>query len=130
MRKYLGIDYGDVRIGLALADESNLALPFKIIDTDPKLWDTLEALLRSEGITDLVVGWPISMSGAENERTNKTGIFIAELERRFSLPVHKSDERLSTVAARKESSRARVDAQAAAHILQAYLDSHGPYNTV
>lgn len=124
MKRYLGIDYGDVRIGLALADESNLALPFKIIDTDAKLWDTLAAIRHSENITDFVVGWPVSMSGNENERTKKTEGFMQELKVRFALPVHKADERLSTAAAKKDTNKHRVDAEAASYILQSYLDSY------
>lgn len=130
MKRYLGIDYGDARIGLALADESNFALPFKIIDNDTKLWDTLAAIQRSENITDIVVGWPISMSGNENERTKKTTEFIQELKARLALPVHRADERLSTAAAKKDTNKHRVDAEAASHILQSYLDSYEYRNTV
>src|SRR3989344_219158 len=76
MSKFLGIDYGDTYIGLALADRGHVAVPYTVVRYDKDFMDLLAKLVHDERITDLVVGWPLSMSGAENERTRKTEIFI------------------------------------------------------
>lgn len=136
-RKYLGIDYGDVHIGLALAS-GLLAVPYTVVNNDQGFWKMLPQLISDEAITDIVVGWPVRMSGKEGSRTEKTSQFIERVRTRVALPVHRTDERLSTriAHARSDAARARgdarrarsaadrVDAVAAAEILQTFLDAH------
>lgn len=136
-RKYLGIDYGDAHIGLALAS-GMLAVPYKVVNNDQGFWKMLPQLISDEAITDIVVGWPVRMSGKEGGRTQKTSQFIERVRTRVALPVHRTDERLSTriahargdaPLARGDARRARtaadrVDAIAAAEILQTFLDAH------
>jgi len=136
-RKYLGIDYGDAYIGLAIAS-GTLAVPYKVVNNDQVFWKMLPQLVSDEAITDIVVGWPVRMSGKEGSRTEKTAQFIERVRTRVALPVHRTDERLSTRVARARgdaprahgdagrarSTTDRVDAIAAAEILQTFLDAH------
>jgi putative holliday junction resolvase len=125
MKRYLGIDFGDRYIGLALADAHSIALPYKVVEYDDKTMPLIQKIIASESITDLVVGWPISLSGAENERTQMTTAFIERLTEAVDIPCHRMDERLTSAAAKKKQATGRVDAIAATDILQTYLDAHG-----
>ncbi len=124
MDKYLGIDFGDSYIGLALSGKGNIALPYKVIPYNKVFWEFIQKLIADEGITICVIGWPISLSGNENERTRATQRFIDEFKKRIKLPVFFSDERLSSKAAHAQGVKGRVDAIAAAEILQTHLDRH------
>lgn len=122
--KYLGIDYGDVRIGLSLAEHGSIAVPYTIVDNDEKFFDTLKDVIEHEKISDIVIGWPISLSGKTNERTAETENFITKLKSHVDIPTHKQDERLSSKLAQQQSSKLRIDDSAAAIILQNFLDNH------
>lgn len=123
--KYLGIDFGESYVGLALADERNLALPYKVVAFDVSFWQLIQSLVAQEGIVAIVVGWPLSMNGQENQRTQRTTRFIEELEEHVAVPIYREDERLSSAAAQQRGTRGRDDAVAAAEILQTYLTRHG-----
>lgn len=125
MKKYLGIDFGDTYIGLALAEGVGPALPYKVVKHDESLWPLLRQLFTDVAITDIVVGWPISLSGNENKRTVATEAFIEQLGHHTNLPIHRADERFSSAEATAKGMRGRVDAMAAAHFLQAFVDRHG-----
>lgn len=123
-KKYLGIDWGTKRIGLALADEeTSLALPYKTVAT---LAEVLEEI-KSEKIDVIVVGSPKKMSGAE--ANNKDWVkFIEQLKERSGIEIKLLDERLSSLAADALSGeykdKAGRDEIAATIILQDYLDSN------
>ena len=139
MGKFLGIDYGTKRIGLALSDERGmLAFPKEIIPNDSAVFDRLEAILKKEEITEIVVGESVDFSGKLNALSARIEVFISELKNKFKLPVDKQKEFLTSVEARKfkggkgnmsqahsrvkQIKSGRVDASAAALILQRYLD--------
>ncbi|MEK7583957.1 MAG: Holliday junction resolvase RuvX [Patescibacteria group bacterium] len=125
MKKLLGIDYGDSRIGIAIGDLGSIAVPYSVLKAGDAFWDELGQIIRDEHIAELVVGWPLSLSGRENERTEATKHFLKLARERTGLPVHIEDERLTTVQAGRNSvGKARIDAAAAATILQSYIDSH------
>ena len=124
MKKYLGIDFGDSYIGLAIADGSGIAVPLSVLRLEGHEFSELRKIIEEESISDIVVGWPMSMSGAENERTRITGEFIKFLAQHTPVPIHRADERLTSAAAKRKTSKARVDAVAAAEILQTYLDGN------
>jgi len=123
-KKYLGIDWGEKRIGLATADgETCLALPFKTVTT---LEDVLE-VVKKEEIDVIVIGSPKKMSGAV--ANNPTWLnFVAQLKSQSGRPVELLDERLSSLAADALSGasqeKAARDEIAATIILQDYLDSN------
>ncbi|MBI4122583.1 MAG: Holliday junction resolvase RuvX [Parcubacteria group bacterium] len=119
---YLGIDYGEAKIGLAKAsDELRIATPFRTVLNDADVVDQLERIILTEGIEYLVVGYPLTMTGGAGASAESVDRFIEKLKT-LSLPIAKQDERFSTKSA--VSSRGNDHASAAALILQAYLDSH------
>ena len=122
-RKYLGIDWGEKRIGLALADEETcLALPFKTVSS---LAELLE-VIKDEEIDEIVMGSPKKMNGAAADNPFWLK-FVAQLKERSGKKVNFLDERLSSLAADALSGdkkdKAERDEIAATIILQDYLDS-------
>lgn len=139
--KILGIDYGTKRIGLAVTDENNtLAFPKEILINDKDTFKKLERILKEENIKEIVIGESVDFSGKLNALSARIEVFILELGEKFNLPIHKQKEFLTSVEARKAGSSkkglspsqahskvkqiksGRIDAQAAALILQRYLD--------
>jgi len=139
--KFLGIDYGTKRIGLATSDENNtLAFPKEIVLNDSKTFEKLAQILKEENIGEIVIGESVDFKGALNALSARIEVFILELSERFNLPVHKQKEFLTSVEARKSKDSkkslapreahtrlkqiksGRIDASAAALILQRYLD--------
>ncbi len=129
----LGIDPGDVRIGVASSDPSGiLATPVETVTRGEGDLDRLATLMQELGAVRIYVGLPRSMSGREGPSAGKVRAFAHELSRRVRpVPVRLCDERLSTVTAegqlraqgrRGKKRRAVVDQAAAVVILQAALE--------
>ncbi len=123
-KKYIGIDWGEKRIGLALADEETcLALPFKTVAS----LNELLAVLEEEEIDVVVIGSPKKMSG---EAANNPAWleFVEKLKEKSGKTVELLDERLSSLAADalsgEKKDKAERDEIAATIILQDYLDSN------
>jgi putative holliday junction resolvase len=128
MKKYLGIDFGDKNIGLAIAEQDSIAVPLKVVQMNSGFWQVLEEVIDNQFIDTIVVGWPQSLSGQENARTKMTQRFIEQIRKRHKVSIVKEDERLTTSAAKSKGLQGRVDAAAAAEILQTYLDRHAKLN--
>ena len=139
--RFLGIDYGTKRIGLAISDENHsLAFPKSIIPNDKEALDKIGAVIKEENAEEIVIGEPADFSGAPNAVSPKVEAFIAELEKRFSLKISRQKEFLTSVEARKsgktkadfykpeshskmkKETEPKADAKAAALILQRFLD--------
>jgi putative Holliday junction resolvase len=122
MTKYLGIDWGEVRIGLATGDsESKMAVPYKTVSSI----NEIETIIKDEELNEIVVGEPKRMTGENNE--NQVFLdFVSTLQTRFKIPVHIIDERLTSLAAdnltQHNKQGADRDSVAAMLILQSYLD--------
>lgn len=123
-KKYLGIDWGEKRLGLATADEETcIALPFKTVST---LTEVLE-IIKKEDIDVVVIGSPKKMNGtaADNPAWLK---FVNDLKEASACPIELLDERLSSLAADalagEKNEKAERDEIAATIILQDYLDSN------
>lgn len=122
IKNYLGIDWGEKRIGLATGDsEVKLALPLVTVSN---LADILKVI--SEERSDvIVVGNPVKMSGAQADNPSWLS-FLAQLKEKSGKPVELVDERLSSLAADalggSDAERAGRDEVAATIILQQYLD--------
>jgi putative Holliday junction resolvase len=141
--RVLGIDYGARRIGLALSDATaTLASPWRLVQRPPSEAETLRLLINEinalaaddDGLEAVVVGWPRRLNGAPTHQTPIVEAFAHALRSRIAVPVILQDERLSSheaesrLATREPDWRkrkARLDAAAAAVILQDYLD-HRP----
>jgi len=136
----LGIDYGARRIGLALSDATaTLASPWRLLQRPPSEAETLRLMLKEidglaqadDGLEAVVVGWPRRLDGSPTHQTAIVETFARLLETKIAVPVVLQDERLSSheaearLAARESDWRkrkAKLDAAAAAIILQDYLD--------
>jgi len=123
-KKYLGVDWGEARIGLALADgEIKIATPFKTVGSVLEVAQVVE----DEEIDVIVVGEPMSIKNYEFEITNeKYNKFIADLKSQVKIPIELADERLSSKAGDaligNKKTKASRDEIAAMLILQSYLD--------
>ncbi|ACU89881.1 Holliday junction resolvase RuvX [Desulfomicrobium baculatum] len=131
--KILGIDYGQKRIGLAMARQG-MAFPFKTLDksTRDKLFADLMSIIESEGVEAIVLGLPLDMNGDETLTTRQVLNFRDSLARRTELPIHLVNEALTSFDARQRLREAGVperkhkemlDQMAAVCILETYLEN-------
>ncbi len=123
---YLGIDYGLRYVGLALGDdETHMAMPYKTIDqTHEHLFDTLQKVIKDEGVDVCVVGMPFHQ-GESREQEDHTRAFIEGL-RALSLPIHEWNEQFTSQESQRrirEGSTADEHSIAAMLILQSYFDA-------
>ncbi len=133
--RYLALDVGAKRIGVAVSDELGLlAQPVLTLERRRSLREDLRSLARLArryGVGAIVVGNPLHLSGEQSPRAVKTKAFAAELGSLTGLPIHLWDERLTTHEAHRilyEAGHARqqhrnvVDQLAAVLILQSFID--------
>ncbi|HOW19811.1 MAG TPA: Holliday junction resolvase RuvX, partial [Phycisphaerae bacterium] len=136
MARFLGIDYGTKRIGIAVSDpDARIVSPERVIEAKGSPAADAEAVIALAadlGADAFVVGLPLNMDGTDSEQTRLTRTFARELESRAGGAVHLWDERLSSYAAEallaeRDLSRkrrtARQDAVAAAVILSGFLEA-------
>jgi len=139
----LGIDLGARRIGLALSDAGGrLATPLQVltVSSPDAAFDPILRLIADEGVERIVVGLPLNMDDTTGPAARAATEWAADLRRRSGKPVLMVDERLSsfeaeqTLNTRKRSGehltrgkkKQRLDAIAAAVLLQAFLDGRSP----
>jgi putative Holliday junction resolvase len=131
--RFLGIDHGSRRIGLAYGDDIGVATPLPAIVSDDlsKQWAGIAAILRDRRITEIVLGHPLNMDGSAGPKAAEVEAFAERLRLEFGLPVHLIDEGLTSYEAestippaKRRAVRASglVDSRAATIILQDYLD--------
>lgn len=130
---YLGIDWGEKRIGLAYADEVGIAvpLPAAVAATKKARLQHIEQMLQQRRIHEIVCGYPLNMNGSVGFKAKEVDAFIAEITQRFGLPIHRVDERLSSHSVeqglkgqKKKIDRrsGEIDSRAAALILQDFIE--------
>lgn len=122
-KKYLGVDWGEKRIGLALGDsETKVATPFRTAGDMAEL----VKVVKGEEIDVVVVGRPVSISNFQFPISKQFEKFVDELKSKINIPVELIDERLSSKAADAlpgdKKTKAGRDEIAAMLILQIYLD--------
>lgn len=131
---FLGIDYGERRIGLALSDSTNMiASSYSNIFNNQKKYQAIKDMVESHMITHIVIGLPLLLNGQKGEKALKVEEFSEELrsflENRVEIILE--DERLTTVSAERiliqgdlsrKKRKEKIDALAATLILQKYLD--------
>lgn len=133
--RVLGLDLGEARIGVAISDpERRLAVPLGTVRAGaPQDLRAIAALVRDQGVSAVVVGHPLSLSGRAGPRAKHVEQLAGALRSVLPVPVVLQDERLSTVEAerhlrtagiRGRDRRRTVDRAAATVILQAWLDAH------
>jgi putative Holliday junction resolvase len=136
MPRTLALDYGERRIGVAVSDPTRtIASPLTTLTRRAGKrppWAEITELVEQHEVDEAVVGLPLDLSGDETEWTKEVRRFGDDLARRTGLPVRWVDERLTSVAAERavrgmglkrneREQKERIDAAAAALILDAYL---------
>lgn len=133
--KIIGIDYGEVRTGIALSDELGmLAHGLETIEhgnNEKKLIERIKEIILENNVTLIVIGYPFNMNATKGSRIEKTDKFINKLKKELNVEIVKMDERLTTVAAYRtmtelnlsnKKKKQCVDTISAEYILQMYLD--------
>jgi putative Holliday junction resolvase len=130
--RYLAIDYGMKRTGLAVCDaDETIASPLAVVQGHKDLIERIKRVVASEGIGAIVLGLPLNMDDSEGPQAKLVRVFAKELGRHIQVPIHFQDERLSSFEAEhrlqdmglsRGKRRERLDALAAADILQTFLD--------
>ena len=135
--RYLAIDLGDKRTGVAIGDDvTGIVTPHDVVTTSSgaERFKRLRDLIEWEGPAALVVGWPLNMDGSVGPNAQKCKAFADKLSEATRLPVHLHDERLSSAAADEQMAmsglthkqkKARRDAMAAANILRGFFEAKG-----
>ena len=132
----VGLDLGEKTIGIAVSDKSLIvATPLQTISRKGIKKDLikLSEILKEYNIGGFVMGLPISLDGTENQQTSKVIKMGDEIKNYFGVPIDYFDERFSSDVIFKEMRKAnlsrskiknKIDQQAAAYILQGYLEKH------
>ena len=131
--RYLAIDYGDKRTGLAICDPAEtIASPLTVIQGQKELLKKIADIVETENVEAIVLGLPLNMDGSQGFQAKLVSKFAEQLKNHLDIPIHFQDERLSTFTAEeklaqteftRKKKKKRLDAIAAAEILQAFLDS-------
>ena len=132
----VGLDLGEKTIGIAVSDQSLIiATPLKTISRIGIKKDLikLSEILKEYNLGGFIIGLPISLDGTENQQTSKVIKIADEIKNYFGIPIDYFDERFSSDVIFKEMRKAnlsrskiknKIDQQAAAYILQGYLEKH------
>jgi putative Holliday junction resolvase len=130
LSRVVALDYGSARCGLAVSDPTRtLATPL-----DPVLkpgtrrgFGRLVAVIGALEPEVVVVGLPLSLSGADSDQTRETRAFVQRLRDRLNVPIEVYDERFTTKLARRSGGAKAEDSRAAAVLLEGWL-ARGPSN--
>jgi len=130
--RYLAIDYGEKRTGLAICDAGEtIVTPLAVIHGQKELLKRIADVVRKELVEAVVIGLPLNMDGSEGSQAKLVLKFAEQLREHLDVPVHFQDERLSSFDAEQKLApaeltrskrRKRLDAVAAASILEAFLE--------
>ena len=141
MGKILGIDHGSVRIGIALSDESaSIAFGREVIANDKKLIEKLKKIVLDENVTQIIIGYPLSLKGKKTIQTEEVDSFDVLLRSSFiaapfyNITISLWDERFTSKMAadsliesgmkkKKRQDKSNLDIVSAALMLQSYLDN-------
>jgi putative holliday junction resolvase len=125
--RVLALDYGSARCGCAVSDPTGLlATPIESVDrpASRRGLNRLRALVSDLEVERVVVGLPLSLSGANSSQTTEARQFAELVERELEIPVELYDERFTTRLAEQTGGRASEDSRAAAHLLDGWLAVH------
>jgi putative Holliday junction resolvase len=135
--RYLAVDYGAKRTGLAVCDAGEMVVsPLDVLAGQKNLIEQIRQVVAAENIEAIVLGLPLNMDGSEGPQARRVRTFAGQLRRQIGIPVHFQDERLSSFGAEEKlqgtglsrgKRQQRLDALAAAEILQTFLEEqkHG-----
>ena len=128
--KYLGLDYGQSKVGLAIGDdETKVAVAKGLLEglSQNKLIDKIKAIVNLEKIERVIVGLPLNLEGDETDITEEVKLFVEKLRSNIEIPVQTIDERYTSKMADNllqdvKDKDKKQDTVAAQIILQNYLD--------
>ncbi len=136
--RYLAIDYGTKRTGLAICDPSEtIVSPLAVIDSRKGLPDKIITIIKAENVEAVVVGLPLNMDDSKGFQAQLALKFAEQLKIKVQIPVYLQDERLSSYAAEEKlaiaqytrsKKKKRLDAVAAAEILELFLQQKPSQN--
>ena len=124
--RVLALDYGSARCGCAVSDPTGvLATPLEpvLMPASRRGLGRLRGLVAELEVELVVVGLPLSLSGADSAQTREARTFAHALPRALPVPVELYDERFTTRLAERSGGRASEDSRAAAHLLESWLAS-------
>jgi putative Holliday junction resolvase len=133
--RVLAIDHGTKRMGIAVSDPSGMiALPLEFIPAEPfnPFLDRLKRLIQEKEVELILIGMPRNMDGSYGPAAAKVQEFVAVLKETIAVPIKTWDERLTSTQAnrllvqadvKRKDRKEKVDAAAAAILLQSFLDS-------
>ncbi|MDP1677459.1 MAG: Holliday junction resolvase RuvX [Bacteroidota bacterium] len=132
----MGIDYGSVRIGLALSDPLKIiASGLTTIQNDDRCLDIILSIIMEQNVEKIIVGKPLNLKGEIGTKAEEVLQFIKKLQERTSVEIHQIDERFTSVMAqrsiiamgtpkkKRQQNKGKVDEVASAILLQGYLDT-------
>jgi putative holliday junction resolvase len=122
--RVLALDYGSARCGCAVSDPTGvLASPLEpvLAPASRRGLGRLRALVAELAVERVLVGLPLSLSGADSAQTSETRSFATRLAQALPVPVELYDERFTTRLAERSGGRASEDSRAAAHLLEGWL---------
>jgi putative Holliday junction resolvase len=131
--RYLAIDYGTKQVGLAICDAGEtVASPLAVVRNESRLIERIADVVRTQNVEAVVVGLPLNMDGSKGAQAKVVLKFASELEEYLGIPIELQDERLTSFSAEHKlapadlsrgKKRKRIDAVAAAAILEAFLEA-------
>ena len=130
--RYLAIDYGIKHTGLAICDAAEtIASPLTVIHGQQDLLQKIEDIIKEENVEAIILGLPLNMDYSQGHQAKLVFKFADQLRAHLDIPIHFQDERLSSFGAQEKLAPAdftrgkkkkRLDAVAAATILEAFLE--------
>jgi len=134
--RYLGIDYGSVRIGLALSDPLKIiANGLTTIQNDERCLENILTIIKEQNVEKIIIGKPLNLKGEMGTKAEEVLQFIKKLQEITSLEIHQIDERFTSVMAqasilamgtpkkKRQQNKGKVDEVASAILLQGFLDT-------
>jgi len=135
-KRFLAIDYGEKRIGIAITDPLRMfSIPLITLKNDAKLWSELKKIFIKYNIVNVIIGYPLKEDGSKSKITLIVEKFAKEFENKFGMSINLVDERYSSSIAweqiiqsvpsrKKRRDKSLIDMNAASVILEDYLKSH------
>jgi len=132
--RLIGIDYGEVRIGIALSDPLQIiAQPYQVIRNDEYKFSRITKIVKEQKVEKIILGLPVNLAGEDTKKTSEIREFAKQLENHVDIPIIFWDERLTSVEANEKlkqmgysikDSRKVIDKVAASIILKSYMEEN------
>ncbi len=131
--RLMGIDFGEVRIGIALSDPLHIiSQPFRVIPNNDNTISEIQDIIKTEEVGKIILGLPLNLDGEDTKKTMEVRKFSEILKNNVDIPMIFYDERYTTVEANEElkqmgygiaESRKVIDKVAASIILKNYMEN-------